>query len=68
MANQINYGKSKHDREIARAARREQKLDRRRQRSAERSDPSGRTTRFASAFPDAPEAYDGIARTLSRGL
>lgn len=23
---------------------------------------------FPSAFPDAPEAYSGIARTLSRGI
>jgi hypothetical protein len=32
-------------------------------------DPTeGMVERFPSAFPSAPPAYDGIARTLSRGL
>jgi len=55
------------DREAIRARRRLE-----RQRKAARkpgvTDPTGRKTRFPSAFPEAPEAFDGIARTLSRGL
>jgi hypothetical protein len=81
----IRYGKTKHDREIARDARRQLKVDRRRAKRGVEDHPERRTStqphetdiewsgpkaekQFPSAFPDAPEAYDGIARTLSRGL
>jgi len=59
------------------AERRAARLARKAQRAAENRhqgkvspvDPTaGMVEQFPSAFPSAPPAYDGIARTLSRGL
>jgi hypothetical protein len=59
------------------AERRAARLARKTQRAAENRhqgkvglvDPTeGAIEQFPSAFPSAPPAYDGIARTLSRGL
>jgi hypothetical protein len=58
----------KEDRQMARGQRRAEKLLARRQQRKQAERIAARDERFPSAFPDAPEAYDGIARTLSRGL
>jgi hypothetical protein len=72
MPNPISYRAEKRKRELDAAARRQAKLARRR-RPAQQGDidligTPGPDERFPSAFPAAPPAYDGIARTLSRGL
>ena len=56
------HAATKHRRENQRAERQAEKAARR----ADRKRPG--SERFPSAFPEAPEAYEGIARTLSRGL
>ena len=56
------HAATKHRRENSRAERQAAKAARRADRKRLGSE------RFPSAFPDAPEAYEGIARTLSRGL
>lgn len=65
-------GVLKREKELARHERAEAKREKRRQQSPDGPvDPIGQPgpeARFLDAFPDAPEAYDGIARTLSRGL
>jgi hypothetical protein len=68
----------KNTREKVRDERRTEKAQRRRQGKIERQDaheghvsdfdPKRPPPQFPSAYPDAPPAFDGIAKTLSRGL
>ena len=62
MTNLRDFDAGRRDRERKRLARQAERQARRADRKRIGSE------RFLSAFPDAPEAYDGIARTLSRGL
>jgi hypothetical protein len=72
MPNPIRHGARKRQREMDAAARRQAKVEKRRRPAQEGDvDPigsAGPEARFPSAFPAAPPAFDGIARTLSRGL